>query len=84
MDEVYTWDHVLHHGMVDRVEHPVLGTLDLPGAPVGWSRSGRRAPEPPPTLGGDQQLLDILDRLGQPDAQVGADGQDADGAAQAP
>jgi len=61
MDEVYTWDHVLHHGMVDRVEHPVLGTLDLPGAPVGWSRSGRRAPEPPPTLGEDQHLLDVLD-----------------------
>lgn len=58
MDEVYTWDHVLHHGMVDRVEHPVLGTLDLPGAPVRWSRSGRRAPEPPPTLGGDQAILD--------------------------
>ncbi len=60
MDEVYTWDHVLHHGMVDRVEHPVLGTLDLPGAPVRWSRSGRRAPEPPPTLGGDQAILDAL------------------------
>lgn len=60
MDEVYTWDHVLHHGMVDRVEHPVLGALDLPGAPVRWSRSGRRAPEPPPTLGGDQALLDVL------------------------
>jgi len=60
MDEVYTWDHVRHHGMVDRVEHPVLGTLELPGAPVRWSRSGRRAPEPPPTLGGDQALLDVL------------------------
>jgi crotonobetainyl-CoA:carnitine CoA-transferase CaiB-like acyl-CoA transferase len=60
MDEVYTWDHVLHHGMIDRVEHPVLGTLDLPGAPVRWSRSGRRAPEPPPTLGGDQAILDAL------------------------
>jgi crotonobetainyl-CoA:carnitine CoA-transferase CaiB-like acyl-CoA transferase len=60
MDEVYTWDHVLHHGMIDRVEHPVLGTLDLPGAPLRWSRSGRRSPEPPPTLGGDQSILDVL------------------------
>ena len=58
MDEVYTWDHVLHHGMVDRVEHPVVGTIDLPGAPVRWSRSGRRPAEPPPTLGGDQDILD--------------------------
>lgn len=64
MDEVYTWDHVLEHGMVDRVEHPVLGTLDLPGAPVRWGRSGRRAPEPPPTLGGDQALLDHLGGAG--------------------
>jgi formyl-CoA transferase len=62
MDEVYRWDHVLHHGMVDRVEHTVLGTLDLPGAPVRWSRSGRRAPEPPPTLGEDQAILDALPR----------------------
>jgi formyl-CoA transferase len=61
MDEVYTWDHVLHHGMVDRVEHPVLGVLDLPGSPLRWSRSGRRTPEPPPTLGGDQHLLDVLE-----------------------
>jgi crotonobetainyl-CoA:carnitine CoA-transferase CaiB-like acyl-CoA transferase len=60
MDEVYTWDHVLEQGMVDRVEHPVLGTLDLPGAPVRWSRSGRRAAEPPPTLGADQGILDAL------------------------
>jgi crotonobetainyl-CoA:carnitine CoA-transferase CaiB-like acyl-CoA transferase len=60
MDEVYGWDHVQHHGMVDRVEHPVLGPIDLPGAPVRWSRSGRRTPEAPPTLGGDQALLDVL------------------------
>jgi crotonobetainyl-CoA:carnitine CoA-transferase CaiB-like acyl-CoA transferase len=60
MDEVYTWDHVRELGMVDRVEHPVLGPLDLPGAPLRWSRSGRRTPEPPPTLGGDQALLDVL------------------------
>jgi len=75
MDEVYTWDHVLHHGMIDRVEHPVLGSLDLPGAPVRWSRSGRREPEPPPTLGGDQHLLDAL---------TGLDEQIDDGTVQAP
>lgn len=58
MAEVYGWDHVLQQGLVDRVEHPVLGTLDLPGAPVRWARSGRRSAGPPPTLGGDQMLLD--------------------------
>lgn len=58
MDEVYTWDHVVESGMIDHVEHPSLGPLDLPGAPLRWSRSGRRPPEPPPTLGGDQDILD--------------------------
>lgn len=51
MDQVYGWDQVEHLGLVDRVTHPTAGDLELPGAPVGWSRSGRRAPEPPPRLG---------------------------------
>ena len=51
MDEVYAWPQLDHLGLVDEVEHPTAGTLRLPGAPVGWSRSGRRAPEPPPRLG---------------------------------
>ncbi len=51
MDQVYGWDQLEHLGLVDRVTHPTAGELELPGAPVGWSRSGRRAPEPPPRLG---------------------------------
>lgn len=51
MDEVYDWDQLEHIGMVDRVADPYLGELALPGAPVGWSLSGRRPPEPPPRLG---------------------------------
>jgi crotonobetainyl-CoA:carnitine CoA-transferase CaiB-like acyl-CoA transferase len=51
MDEVYDWPQLDHLGLVDEVEHPSAGTLRLPGAPLGWSRSGRRAPEPPPRLG---------------------------------
>lgn len=57
MDEVYSWDHVIESGMIDHVEHPTLGPLDLPGAPLRWSRSGRREPEPPPMLGEDQGIL---------------------------
>jgi crotonobetainyl-CoA:carnitine CoA-transferase CaiB-like acyl-CoA transferase len=33
------------------VQHPTAGTLELPGAPVRWSRSGRRTADPPPRLG---------------------------------
>jgi crotonobetainyl-CoA:carnitine CoA-transferase CaiB-like acyl-CoA transferase len=51
MDQVYAWDQLDHLDLVDHVDHPGLGGLDLPGAPVRWSRSGRRPPEPPPTLG---------------------------------
>jgi crotonobetainyl-CoA:carnitine CoA-transferase CaiB-like acyl-CoA transferase len=51
MDQVYGWDQLAHLGMVDEVEHPSAGTIRLPGAPVRWSRSGRRPPAPPPTLG---------------------------------
>jgi crotonobetainyl-CoA:carnitine CoA-transferase CaiB-like acyl-CoA transferase len=51
MDQVYGWDQLEHLGLIDRVDHPTAGRLELPGAPVGWSTSGRRPPEPPPTLG---------------------------------
>lgn len=51
MDQVYGWDQLEHLGLVDRVTHPTAGDLELPGAPVGWSRSGRRPPAPPPRLG---------------------------------
>lgn len=51
LDEVYGWEQVEHLGLIDRVEHPLLGRLALPGAPLGWSRSGRRPAEPPPRPG---------------------------------
>ncbi|BBL80227.1 CoA transferase [Rubrobacter xylanophilus] len=58
LDEVYAAPQVEHLGLVDAVEHPRLGEIRLPGWPVGWSRSGRRRPEPPPILGqhGDEVL----------------------------
>jgi crotonobetainyl-CoA:carnitine CoA-transferase CaiB-like acyl-CoA transferase len=51
MDDVYASPQLEHLGLIDEVEHPTAGTLRLPGSPLGWSRSGRRAPEPPPRLG---------------------------------
>ncbi len=51
MDQVYAWDQVEHLGLVDRFTHPTAGELEVPGAPVEWSRSGRRPAEAPPRLG---------------------------------
>jgi crotonobetainyl-CoA:carnitine CoA-transferase CaiB-like acyl-CoA transferase len=60
MDQVYGWEQLAHLGLVDHVTHPTAGELALPGAPVRWSRSGRREAEPPPTLG--QHDDDVLGR----------------------
>jgi crotonobetainyl-CoA:carnitine CoA-transferase CaiB-like acyl-CoA transferase len=51
MDQVYAWEQLAHLDLVDHVDHPTAGHLALPGAPVRWSRSGRRPAAPPPTLG---------------------------------
>lgn len=51
LDEVYRSEQVDHLGLVDEVEHPTLGGIRLPGAPVTWSRSRRDPPRPPPLLG---------------------------------
>ena len=55
MDQVYGWEQLEHLGLIDRVEHPTAGTLELPGAPVDWSVSGRRPAAPPPLLGQHDQ-----------------------------
>ncbi len=60
MDQVYDWEQLAHLGLVDEVEHPTVGTIRLPGAAVGWSRSGRRPAEPPPMLG--QHTAEVLER----------------------
>jgi crotonobetainyl-CoA:carnitine CoA-transferase CaiB-like acyl-CoA transferase len=51
LDEVYESPQVEHLGLIDAVDHSTLGQLRLPGSPVRYGRSGKRAPEPPPTLG---------------------------------
>ena len=51
MDQVYAWEQVEHLGLIDRVDHPAVGPLELPGSPVRWSRSGHRPATPPPRLG---------------------------------
>jgi crotonobetainyl-CoA:carnitine CoA-transferase CaiB-like acyl-CoA transferase len=58
MDQVYGWDQLEHLELIDRVDHPSAGLLELPGSPVRWSASGRRPAAPPPTLG--QHTAEVL------------------------
>ena len=51
MDQVYAWEQVEHLGLADRIPHPTVGEITIPGAPIEWSVSGRRPSEPPPRLG---------------------------------
>ena len=51
VDQVYDSPQVRHLGLIDTFEHPQLGTLQVPGTPLSFGRSGRKAPVAPPTLG---------------------------------
>ncbi|HEX3803500.1 MAG TPA: CoA transferase [Solirubrobacteraceae bacterium] len=51
LDRVYEWEQVRDQGLVMRVDHPTLGTIELPGNPLHFSRSPVPEPTAPPTLG---------------------------------
>ncbi len=51
LDQVYASPQVRHLGLVDTVDHPQLGSLEVPGTPLRFGRSGRKEPVAPPTLG---------------------------------
>lgn len=51
IDEVYASERVAHLGLIDEVEHPSLGRILLPGAPVRFGDRSRTGVTPPPTLG---------------------------------
>ena len=55
LDEVYSSPQVEHLGLIDAVKHPKVGEIHLPGAPISYSRAGRRPAEAPPVLGQDNQ-----------------------------
>jgi crotonobetainyl-CoA:carnitine CoA-transferase CaiB-like acyl-CoA transferase len=55
MDDVYSWDQVLSQGLKLSVDHPTLGSIDLPGPPLRFDDNvfsgGRSEHVAPPTLG---------------------------------
>jgi crotonobetainyl-CoA:carnitine CoA-transferase CaiB-like acyl-CoA transferase len=57
IEQAYESPQVKQMGLIDIVEHPTLGEIRLPGTPIRFSRSGRRKPEPPPTLGQDTDAV---------------------------
>ncbi len=51
LDQVYTSPQVRSQGLIVETEHPVLGRIRTPGAPLRFEGSGSREHLPPPTLG---------------------------------
>jgi len=51
LDEVYASAQVRSQGLVWRLEHPIAGTVEVPGNPVRFSRATGSARRPPPLLG---------------------------------
>ena len=55
LDDVYTWDQTRSQGLLISVDHPTLGTIELPGPPIRFDdlpyAGGRQTHLPPPRLG---------------------------------
>jgi crotonobetainyl-CoA:carnitine CoA-transferase CaiB-like acyl-CoA transferase len=72
LDEVYTWEQTLSQGLVVDVDHPTLGTVQLPGPPLrletlAGAPAGRQGHRAPPLLG--QQDEEILGWLAEGDGR---------------
>ena len=65
IDEVYGWDQTLSQGLLVDVDHPTLGTVQLPGPPLrffapsaqGETETTRRTHTAPPVLGADGDAI---------------------------
>ncbi len=55
VDDVYTWEQTRSQGLVVEVDHPTVGTIELPGPPLRFDdlpyAGGRDTHRPPPRLG---------------------------------
>ena len=67
LDEVYTWEQTLSQGLLVDVDHPTLGTVQLPGPPLrletlAGAPAGRKGHSAPPLLGQhDDEILRWLE-----------------------
>src|ERR1039457_2564891 len=69
IDEVYEWDQTRSQGLVISVDHPVLGTIELPGPALRFDQQPARQHAAPPLLG--QHNAAIRDWLDRADAAAG-------------
>lgn len=60
LDEVYASEQVHSQNLVLRLQHAVLGELEVPGLPVQFERGERTSHDPPPMLGEHQASIDDL------------------------
>ena len=72
LDDVYSWDQTRSQGLVVEVEHPTLGTVELPGPPLRFDDNAyagaREQHLPPPLLGEhDKSVRAWLDDLRSPE-----------------
>jgi formyl-CoA transferase len=85
MDEVYGWDQVASQHLLQKVDHPVLGEITLPGSPLRFDDNpyagGREVHLPPPGLGEHSDAIRAwLGRDGSDPTDAGKTGEtDADG-----
>jgi formyl-CoA transferase len=70
MDEVFADPQVRHIGILQPVEHPELGRLDLIGQPVVLSRTPSRLVSATPERG--EHTVDVLRGLGYDDKSIAA------------
>jgi len=76
LDEVMADPQLLAREMIERVEHPSAGPIDLLGLPIKLSATPGSVTAPPPRLG--EHTMRVLEHdLGMPPADITRLGQDA-------
>jgi len=51
LQQVYDWDQTVSQGLIVNVQHPVLGSISLPGPPLRFDGAETVEHRPPPVLG---------------------------------
>ena len=69
LSSVFQDPQVIHNGMVQQVEHPECGTVNLVGPPVQYSGTDNRVRLPPPELGQHTESI-LRERLGYSAARI--------------